>query len=93
MFHADTVFLSAMGWTAENGFTDDPNMLEIQVKKAMVRSAKQIVLLIDSSKFGAVSLARFLDPFAVDHLVTDRQIPEDVYTQFAKHNATIQVAS
>lgn len=91
-FHADTVFLSATGWTAENGFTD-PNMLEIQVKKAMVRSARQIVLLIDSSKFGGVSLARFLGAFAVDHLVTDRQIPEDVYTQFSKHNVTVHVAS
>ncbi|MCA9968730.1 MAG: DeoR/GlpR transcriptional regulator [Anaerolineales bacterium] len=91
-FHANKVFLSATGWTAERGFTD-PNMLEIQVKKAMIRSAKQIIMLIDSSKFGVVSLASFLDAFDVDHIVTDKRIPADVYAQFSKRDITVHIAS
>lgn len=68
-------------------------MLEIQVKKAMIRSAKQIIMLIDSSKFGVVSLASFLDAFEVDHVVTDKGIPEDVYTLFSERDVTIHIAS
>ena len=91
-FNAAKVFLSATGWTANTGFTD-PNMLEIQVKKAMIQSAKQIVMLIDSSKFGVVSLASFLGAFAVDTLITDKNIPEDIYNQFSDHAVDIHIAN
>lgn len=91
-FNANRVFLSATGWTAKTGFTD-PNMLEIQVKKAMIQAAKQIVMLIDSSKFGVVSLTSFLDAFSVDALVTDRNIPEDIYNQFVAHNVNVHIAN
>lgn len=90
-FNAAKVFLSATGWTAENGFTD-PNMLEIQVKKAMIRSAQQTIMLLDSSKFGLVSLTSFLDSFDVDHLVTDEGIPEEVYAQFSERGVKIHIA-
>ena len=90
-FNASKVFLSATGWTAENGFTD-PNVLEIQVKKAMLRSAKQIVMLLDSSKFGIVSLTNFLNAFDVDHIVTDKGITDDAYAQFSEHGVTVHIA-
>jgi len=76
-YHADTVFLSALGYTPEAGFTD-PNLMDTQVKKAMIRSAEKVVMLLDSSKFGK----RFLSPVAsltdIHILVTDRGInPKD----------------
>lgn len=91
-FNASKVFLSATGWTAKSGFTD-PNMLEIQVKKAMVRSAGQIIMLMDSSKFGIVSLTSFLSAYAVDVLITDQDIPDDVYAQFTEHNVDVHIAN
>lgn len=91
-FNAAKVFLSATGWTTNAGFTD-PNMLEIQVKKAMIQSARQIVMLIDSSKFNVVSLTHFLDAFAVDVLITDKNIPQDIQNQFAEHQVEVHIAA
>lgn len=90
-FNATRVFLSATGWTADRGFTD-PNMLEIQVKKAMIQSAKQVIMLIDSSKFGIVSLTSFLGSYAVDIVISDKGIPDNVYHQFGEHNVEVHTA-
>jgi DeoR family glucitol operon repressor len=76
-YHADTLFVSALGYTPEAGFTD-PNLMDTQVKKTMIRSAKKVVMLLDSSKIGK----RFFSPVAnltdIHALVTDRGLqPED----------------
>ncbi len=39
-YNADTLFISALGFTPEYGFTD-PNLLDTQVKKAMIQAAKK----------------------------------------------------
>lgn len=72
--NAHTCFLSAIGITTAEGVTD-PNLLEIQVKRAMAHSAERVVLLMDSTKFGMRSLARILDVRDVDVLVTDEDAP------------------
>ncbi|MDO3412517.1 DeoR/GlpR family DNA-binding transcription regulator [Saccharibacillus sp. CPCC 101409] len=75
-YHADTLFLSALGFTPEAGFTD-PNLLDTQVKKMMIRSARKVVMLLDSSKFGQ----RFLSPVAslqdINMLVTDQGLSRE----------------
>jgi len=75
-YHADTVFLSALGYTQEAGFTD-PNLMDTQVKKQMIRSAKKVVMLLDSSKFGQ----RYFSPVAtladVHVLVTDSGVRQE----------------
>ena len=90
-FNASKVFLSATGWTPGNGFTD-PSMLEIQVKKAMVKSAEEVILLIDSSKFGLVSLTRILDTDAVDVIVADKNIPAEIHARLCRENIDIHIA-
>jgi DeoR/GlpR family transcriptional regulator of sugar metabolism len=72
--NAHTCFLSATGITTSEGVTD-PNLLEIQVKRAMAHSAERIVLLMDSTKFGIRSLAKIFDICDVDVLVTDDDAP------------------
>lgn len=78
-YHADTLFLSALGFTPEAGFTD-PNPLDTQVKKTMIRSAGKVVMLLDSSKVGQ----RFLTPVAslsdIHVLVTDQGLSGEVGT-------------
>jgi DeoR/GlpR family transcriptional regulator of sugar metabolism len=91
-FNAAKVFLSATGWTAANGFTD-PNMLETQVKQAMIKSAGKVIMLMDSSKFGIVSLKSFLDAYAVDALITNRNIDDDVKRLFDEQEVTVHIAT
>ena len=76
-FHANKLFLSATGLTFNAGFTD-PSMLETQVKKAMKASADQVIMLLDSHKFGVKSLTTFLQADQINILVTDAAAPEDV---------------
>lgn len=75
-YHADTLFLSALGYTQEAGFTD-PNLLDTQVKIAMLRSATRVVMLLDSSKIGK----RYFAPVAalkeIHVFVTDQGISSE----------------
>ena len=73
--HANTIFLSGSGLAFPEGLTD-PSLLEIQIKRVMVASARQVVLLIDSSKFGLRSLMPVLPLEKVDALITDAEAPE-----------------
>ncbi|MDR1824917.1 MAG: DeoR/GlpR family DNA-binding transcription regulator [Bifidobacteriaceae bacterium] len=72
--HARTLFVSATGFTLEHGFTD-PNPLEAQVRRAMAACAERVVALVDSTKFGVVSLVTVTPPDGVDVLVTDPAAP------------------
>ena len=76
-FHANKLFLSATGLTLNAGFTD-PSMLETQIKKAMIASADQVIMLLDSNKFGVKSLTTVLKATQINILVTDAGAPEDV---------------
>ncbi|MFS0723134.1 DeoR/GlpR family DNA-binding transcription regulator [Paenibacillus sp. 1P07SE] len=75
-YHADTLFLSALGYTWETGFTD-PNLMDTQVKKTMIRSAKKIVMLLDSSKFGKCFFSPVAELSDIQVLVTDDGLSEE----------------
>ena len=54
---ADHVFCSVRGLTDE-GFLTDPDPLESEVKRAMIRRARQAVVLVDGSKFDRPALTQ-----------------------------------
>lgn len=54
---ADHVLFSVRGLTAD-GFLTDPDPLESEVKRAMIRRARQAVLLVDGSKFDRPALTQ-----------------------------------
>jgi len=68
--HADILFLGASGVTLEHGITCT-NLIEADTKHAMIRSVSKVCLLVDSTKFGKVSLAKICDWDSIDILVTD----------------------
>lgn len=68
--HVDRVFLSATGMTPETGPTD-PKMLEVEIKQDMARAARDVILLLDSSKLGMRSLLTVLEIEQISLLVTD----------------------
>ena len=76
-FHVSKLFLSATGLTLEAGVTD-PSMLETQVKRAMLAAATNVVLVMDSSKFGLKSLLTVMDVEEIDILVTDDGISDEL---------------
>ena len=71
-----TAFVSASGFSFEGGLTEeDINLADL--KRRMIRSARRVIALIDSSKFGKVDLAPFASIEQVSHIITDCRLSAD----------------
>ena len=87
----DVALLGANGVSAAHGLsTPDPD--EATVKRAMVRSARQVVALVDSTKIGQEHLASFASLADVDLLVTDVELPPALTEQLATTETEVLVA-
>ncbi len=67
----DKLFLSTQAFDAEHGLTDDSFDIA-RVKAAMIRSARRVILLADSSKWGNSAFAKIAPLGEIDVLITDR---------------------
>ena len=75
-FHADRLFLAVDGFDLENG-PSTPDLLEAQLNNVMIRSAKQVTVVADSSKLGRRSVSR-IGPFErIQRLITDKRAAPD----------------
>ncbi|WP_336715901.1 DeoR/GlpR family DNA-binding transcription regulator [Arthrobacter sp. USHLN218] len=68
----DIAFIGANGIHASFGLST-PDPLEAAVKTAIVRSARRVVALIDSSKLDEETLVRFAGLEEIDTLITDKE--------------------
>lgn len=68
--HIKTAFVSCSGFTIEAGLTER-DILEAQIKAKMITAADSVVALIDSSKFGRLSLVPFAHTEQIDRIFTD----------------------
>jgi DeoR/GlpR family transcriptional regulator of sugar metabolism len=67
----DKLFLGIGGIDAENGLTEY-NWDDTLVKRAMIRSAKEVIVVADASKFDRTAFAHVADIGDIHVLVTDR---------------------
>lgn len=88
---ADVVFLGTNGISLELGLST-PDRDEAATKRAMVRSARQVVVLADASKVGAETPVRFASLDEVDVLVTDESADADVRRDLADAGVEVVVA-
>lgn len=91
-FYARKLFLSGLGFTLDAGLTD-PQMIDTQVKKAMIASADQVIVLVDSSKFGIRSFTTVIAPYDIDILITDNGAPADVVKDLEDHGVDVRVVN
>jgi len=76
-FRADTAILGMNAISVEEGLTT-PNILVAQVKKAMIRQARRLIVVSDSSKLGMGALCRVAPITAASVLVTDRDADAEI---------------
>jgi DeoR family deoxyribose operon repressor len=76
---ADKAFISTGGLDAELGLTTF-FYYEADIKREMIHSARQIILVTDSTKFGKISVAHFAGLDEVDTIVTDDGIAAEYRT-------------
>jgi len=85
----DTAFIGACGVDPQRGVTTiEPD--EAAVFRAMVRQAKQVVVIADSSKIGMVSPALICPASEIDVLVTDSGINAEALAAFRANDIEVR---
>src|ERR1700729_4352264 len=86
--HADILFLGVDGFDVEQGVTT-PNVLESRVNRAMVKAARRVVAVCDSTKFNRRTLSRIVPPSAVHCVITDRNLPNETAEALRAQNIEV----
>jgi DeoR/GlpR family transcriptional regulator of sugar metabolism len=82
-FFFDKVFLGVGAISFEAGLTEY-NLEDAQVKKAMIKASRQVIVVCDSSKFGRTAFS-FVSPLsAVDIIITDDELDKGFQSQLEK---------
>ena len=87
----DVAFLGTNGLTLRHGLST-PDHEEAAVKRAMVNSARKVVVLADSSKIGTELLVSFAPAAAIDVLITDAGLPAGERDAFTAAGIEVVVA-
>jgi len=74
--HVDQLFLGVHGMDPRAGFTT-PNLAEATTNRVFVESAREVIVLADSSKWGVVGLADIAPLHAAATVITDDGLPDD----------------
>jgi DeoR family transcriptional regulator of aga operon len=89
-FVLDRIFLGVTGIDIEHGAT----MIEVEeaaVSRVMVRQAREVVVVADSSKVGMTSRAVICGIQKINVLITDNGIPGDVRAELERHGVRILI--
>jgi DeoR family transcriptional regulator, fructose operon transcriptional repressor len=68
--HVDVMFLSARGVSVEAGVTN-ANTIEVPVKRAMIRAAHQVILVVTHDKIGKQSFTSIAPIESISAIITD----------------------
>lgn len=86
--HADRLFLAVDGFDVEAG-PSTPDILEAQLNSCMVRVAREVTVVADSSKLGRRSVSR-ISPFErISRLITDRRAPPEFVDALRKRGMQV----
>ena len=89
-FNFQCAFFGAKGLTLSEGLTD-VNHAEVAIKKRFLNRAKEVVALVDGTKWGQVGFASFASINQVDCVITDGDAPTDMITALRDINVHVIV--
>lgn len=84
----DRAFLGTTGFTTQHGFSNS-NLHEAEVKKAVIKQAAEVNVVLDHSKFGVKALFSFASLDQVHRIITDRRPEGELANECLKHNVQI----
>ena len=70
-------FFGAGGFTIEEGLTDT-NQYEVELKRRMVERSKEVIAVVDSSKWGHVTFASLAPLDQLDQVIADDAAPREM---------------
>ncbi|CUL51972.1 DeoR/GlpR transcriptional regulator [Listeria monocytogenes] len=89
--HADLCFMSAKGFTIEEGLTDF-NIYETELKRLLAKRTNKLIALLDHTKMGVISTASITSAENIDLLITDNKINKALYKKFQDAGLPVKVA-
>ncbi len=89
--HVDKAFIGIGGIDLEDGLTEF-NIEDTQIKRAMIRSARENIVVVDGAKFGVTTFASVAPLSAIDKIVTDRSAPAPVVEEIRKRGVEVILA-
>jgi DeoR/GlpR family transcriptional regulator of sugar metabolism len=88
---ADKLFLAVSGISLEFGLSHT-NVAEVAVKQAMLRAAREVILLADHTRFGQESVMQLAPATAVHKVVTDNALPASIRLELGKLGIEVLIA-
>jgi DeoR family transcriptional regulator of aga operon/DeoR family fructose operon transcriptional repressor len=85
-------FMGAAGFTLETGLSDATDE-EAQIKRLMVLGAREVVALIDHTKWGRAAFATFCPTDRLTAVVTDEAAPSDMSSALRARGIIVYAAS
>ena len=91
-FHVDKAFIGIGGISLQDGLTEY-NIDDTEMKKALLRSAQEKIIVADSSKFGVTTFASVGQMKVVDKIVTDSGAPPEMAAAIRRLGVEVIIAS
>lgn len=91
-FNIQKAFLGAWGISLENGLTDT-HLLEVELKRFIVQHVKEVIVVVDGSKFNQSALAAYANIEQITRVITDDSAPKEVLDKISSRGVEILVAS
>jgi len=85
-------FLGAWGISCDDGLTDT-HLLEIELKKNIVSKVKEIIVLVDGSKFRQSGIASYSAIDQISTLVTDDTAPADQLSRIEQQGIRVIISN
>ena len=90
-FSVDKIFVGADGYKQGVGFTG-ADLMRTDTMKAMAQSAKRVIILTDSTKFGSRGLITSFTLKEIRDVITDSEIPLEIRREIEDHGICVHMA-
>jgi DeoR/GlpR family transcriptional regulator of sugar metabolism len=90
-FHISKGFFGAKGLTLAEGLTD-ADSFEVRFKRALVTACKEVIAVVDSSKWGQVATASFAAIGQVSRIFTDPGAPAEMVQALQERGVEVHLA-
>lgn len=90
-YNINKALIATTGYSIESGLTCS-TPLEADLKRVAIERSKEVYLLADSSKYGAVSLVTYCSLNKVNILITEKTPPDEVVEYMEKNGRKILLA-
>lgn len=89
--HVDKAFIGIGGISIEDGLTEY-NLEDSQIKRRLIQSAQEKIVVADGSKFGVTAFASAGELSDIDRVVTDRSAPADLIAEIRNGGIDVIIA-